>query len=108
MIAALLLAAAPFVHYAEFTGSVDPGSGAFLVEACRALAARLVEAWNVHKEKKPIIPPIAAVPGPDRNTGAFGAAGRIHRRTAQDVRLWRAAQRRLWPDAGDCGKAEGQ
>jgi hypothetical protein len=37
----------------------DPalGSGAFLVEACRALAARLVEAWNVHKEKKPAIPP---------------------------------------------------
>ena len=36
----------------------DPamGSGAFLVEACRAIAARLVAAWNVHKDKKPIIP----------------------------------------------------
>ena len=37
----------------------DPamGSGAFLVEACRALAARLVEAWARYPEKKPIIPP---------------------------------------------------
>lgn len=37
----------------------DPamGSGAFLVEACRALAARLVEAWARHPEKKPAIPP---------------------------------------------------
>jgi hypothetical protein len=37
----------------------DPamGSGAFLVEACRALAARLVEAWARHPEKKPKIPP---------------------------------------------------
>jgi N-6 DNA Methylase len=37
----------------------DPamGSGAFLVEACRALAARLVEAWGRYPEKKPIIPP---------------------------------------------------
>ncbi len=36
----------------------DPamGSGAFLVEACRALAARLVEAWARHPEKKPVIP----------------------------------------------------
>jgi hypothetical protein len=36
----------------------DPamGSGAFLVEACRALAAKLVEAWSVHKDKKPVIP----------------------------------------------------
>jgi hypothetical protein len=36
----------------------DPamGSGAFLVEACRALAARLVQAWGVHKDKKPVIP----------------------------------------------------
>ena len=33
MIVALLLAAAPVVHYAEFTGSVDPGSGAFLIAA---------------------------------------------------------------------------
>lgn len=37
----------------------DPamGSGAFLVEACRALAARLVEAWSRHPAKKPVIPP---------------------------------------------------
>jgi hypothetical protein len=38
----------------------DPamGSGAFLVEACRALAARLVQAWGRHPEKKPKnIPP---------------------------------------------------
>jgi hypothetical protein len=37
----------------------DPamGSGAFLVEACRALAVRLVEAWSRHPGKKPIIPP---------------------------------------------------
>jgi hypothetical protein len=37
----------------------DPamGSGAFLVEACRALAARLVEAWARHPDKKPAIPP---------------------------------------------------
>jgi hypothetical protein len=38
----------------------DPamGSGAFLVEACRALAARLVQAWVRHPEKKPKnIPP---------------------------------------------------
>jgi hypothetical protein len=36
----------------------DPamGSGAFLVEACRALAARLVEAWSRHPERKPKIP----------------------------------------------------
>ena len=36
----------------------DPamGSGAFLVEACRAIAARLVGAWNMHKDKKPTIP----------------------------------------------------
>jgi hypothetical protein len=36
----------------------DPamGSGAFLVEACRALAARLVVAWSRHLDKKPIIP----------------------------------------------------
>ena len=33
------------------------GSGAFLVEACRALAARLVEAWSRYPEKKPAIPP---------------------------------------------------
>ncbi len=37
----------------------DPamGSGAFLVEACRALAAQLVEAWSRYPEKKPVIPP---------------------------------------------------
>ena len=37
----------------------DPamGSGAFLVEACRALAARLVEAWSRYRTKKPAIPP---------------------------------------------------
>jgi Eco57I restriction-modification methylase/N-6 DNA Methylase len=38
----------------------DPamGSGAFLVEACRALATRLVQAWARHPEKKPKnIPP---------------------------------------------------
>jgi type II restriction/modification system DNA methylase subunit YeeA len=37
----------------------DPamGSGAFLVEACRALASRLVEAWSRYPEKKPAIPP---------------------------------------------------
>jgi hypothetical protein len=36
----------------------DPamGSGAFLVEACRALAARLVAAWARWPEKKPVIP----------------------------------------------------
>lgn len=38
----------------------DPavGSGAFLVEACRALAARLVNAWERHPDRKPKdIPP---------------------------------------------------
>ena len=37
----------------------DPamGSGAFLVEACRALAAKLVEAWSRYPDKKPVIPP---------------------------------------------------
>ncbi len=37
----------------------DPamGSGAFLVEACRQLAARLVEAWRIHPGKRPAIPP---------------------------------------------------
>jgi hypothetical protein len=36
----------------------DPamGSGAFLAEACRALAAKLVEAWSRHPGKKPKIP----------------------------------------------------
>ena len=37
----------------------DPamGSGAFLVEACRQLAARLVKAWTRYPETRPIIPP---------------------------------------------------
>ncbi len=37
----------------------DPacGSGAFLVEACRQLGARLEQAWDIHKEEKPAIPP---------------------------------------------------
>ena len=37
----------------------DPamGSGAFLVEACRALAARLLQAWIQYPDKKPQIPP---------------------------------------------------
>jgi hypothetical protein len=37
----------------------DPamGSGAFLVEACRALAARLVKAWARWPETRPVIPP---------------------------------------------------
>ncbi len=36
----------------------DPamGSGAFLVEACRQLAAHLVEAWQVH-DSMPVLPP---------------------------------------------------
>ncbi len=37
----------------------DPamGSGAFLVEACRQLGARLVEAWRVHEALRPVLPP---------------------------------------------------
>jgi hypothetical protein len=37
----------------------DPamGSGAFLVEACRALATRLIQAWTRWPESKPTIPP---------------------------------------------------
>jgi hypothetical protein len=37
----------------------DPamGSGAFLVEACRALAARLVQAWGRWPETRPKLPP---------------------------------------------------
>src|SRR5260370_16421831 len=37
----------------------DPamGSGAFLVEACRAIAAKLVKSWERWPEKKPRIPP---------------------------------------------------
>ena len=38
---------------------LDPacGSGAFLVEACRQLGARLEQAWDMHKAEKPAIPP---------------------------------------------------
>ncbi len=37
---------------------LDPacGSGAFLVEACRQLGARLEQAWNMHGAEKPVIP----------------------------------------------------
>jgi len=37
----------------------DPamGSGAYLVEACRAIAAKLVDAWSRFPEKRPAIPP---------------------------------------------------
>jgi hypothetical protein len=36
----------------------DPamGSGAFLVEACRLIATRLVKAWDRHKDANPVIP----------------------------------------------------
>jgi hypothetical protein len=33
------------------------GSGAFLVEACRLIATRLVRAWEKHKDARPVIPP---------------------------------------------------
>ncbi len=38
---------------------LDPacGSGAFLVEACRQLGARLEQAWDMHNAEKPTIPP---------------------------------------------------
>lgn len=38
---------------------LDPacGSGAFLVEACRQLGARLEQSWDMHKAEKPTIPP---------------------------------------------------
>ena len=38
---------------------LDPacGSGAFLVEACRQIGARLEQAWNIHGAEKPKIPP---------------------------------------------------
>jgi hypothetical protein len=32
------------------------GSGAFLVEACRLIATRLVKAWEKHKDGRPTIP----------------------------------------------------
>jgi hypothetical protein len=37
----------------------DPamGSGAFLVEACRLIATRLVKAWERHKDVRPDVPP---------------------------------------------------
>jgi hypothetical protein len=37
---------------------LDPacGSGAFLVEACRQLGARLEQAWNIYGAEKPVIP----------------------------------------------------
>jgi hypothetical protein len=37
----------------------DPamGSGAFLVEACRLIATRLVKAWEKHKDARPDVPP---------------------------------------------------
>jgi N-6 DNA Methylase len=38
---------------------LDPacGSGAFLVEACRQIGARLEQAWNIYGAEKPKIPP---------------------------------------------------
>lgn len=38
---------------------LDPacGSGAFLVEACRQLGARLEQVWDMHEAEKPTIPP---------------------------------------------------
>lgn len=38
---------------------LDPacGSGAFLVEACRQIGARLEQAWNMYGAEKPTIPP---------------------------------------------------
>jgi hypothetical protein len=33
------------------------GSGAFLVEACRQIAARLIDAWRVHEDQRPVLPP---------------------------------------------------
>ncbi|MGO9743554.1 MAG: DNA methyltransferase [Roseiarcus sp.] len=38
---------------------LDPacGSGAFLVEACRQLGARLEQAWNIYGAEKPKLPP---------------------------------------------------
>ncbi len=38
---------------------LDPacGSGAFLVEACRQIGARLEQAWNIYGAEKPRIPP---------------------------------------------------
>jgi membrane-bound serine protease (ClpP class) len=47
MILALLMAATPVVAYAEMTGSVDPGSGHFLVEAIKDAQDKGVEALLV-------------------------------------------------------------
>ena len=47
MILALLLAVAPVVHYAEFVGSVDPGSGAYLISAIHDAEEKGVEALVV-------------------------------------------------------------
>jgi membrane-bound serine protease (ClpP class) len=47
MILALLLAAAPVVHYAEFVGSVDPGSGAYLISAIHDAEEKGAEALVV-------------------------------------------------------------
>jgi membrane-bound serine protease (ClpP class) len=47
VILALLLAAAPVVHYAELTGSIDPGSGAFLIGAIHDAEEKGAEALVV-------------------------------------------------------------
>jgi membrane-bound serine protease (ClpP class) len=47
MILALLLAAAPVVHYAEITGSIDPGSGGFLIAAIHDAQEKGAEALVV-------------------------------------------------------------
>ncbi len=47
MILALLLAAAPVVHYAELAGSIDPGSGAFLIGAIHEAEEKGAEALVV-------------------------------------------------------------
>src|SRR3984893_19385455 len=47
MILALLLSAAPVVHYAEITGSIDPGSGGFLISAIRDAQEKGAEALVV-------------------------------------------------------------
>jgi len=47
VILALLLAAAPVVHYAELAGSIDPGSGAFLIGAIHEAEEKGAEALVV-------------------------------------------------------------
>jgi len=44
VILALLLAASPVVHYAELVGSIDPGSGGFLIGAIREAQEKGAEA----------------------------------------------------------------